>query len=579
LTGLHVLESLTWMRILAKKRPMKEILEPIVRQALKSAFSSGDLQRLPELPPVVFEIPKVAAHGDFSTNVAMTIASVQKRAPREIAGIVVNHISDSAHVLAKTEIAGPGFINFFVDEQKWFEVLKAVHARNGAYGESLVGEGRRVQVEFVSANPTGPLHVGHGRCAAVGDTLAGILRALGFKAQKEYYINDSGRQIATLGKSVFLRYRELCGRVVSFPEDAYQGDYIKDIARRLFSEEKDHLLNLAEDEAIGICATFAANHILAGIKDDLNAFNVNFDRWYSEQSLFETGAVDAAVTDLKARGIIYEKDGALWFKARQYGDEKDRVVVRANGLTTYFASDIAYHKDKLERNFDRIIDIWGADHHGYMPRISAAVEALGHDKRTVGFVLVQLVNLLRGGKPVAMSTRAGEFVTLREVIDEVGKDAARFLFLLRHYDSPLDFDLELAKKQSNENPVYYVQYVHARISNLLRKARERGYVKIFWDESFANIINLPEEIALIKLMARYPEVVALSGRLLEPHRIPFYLRELSGAFHAYYHDRDKHQVVSEDPKLSAARLYLVSAIRIIIRNGLALMGVSAPEKM
>jgi len=558
---------------------MKEILEPIVRQALESAFSSGDLQPEPELPQVLFEIPKVAAHGDFSTNVAMTIASAQKRAPREIARILVSHISDSGHVLAKAEIAGPGFINFFVDERKWFDVLKAVHVQGGAYGTSHVGAGRRVQVEFVSANPTGPLHVGHGRCAAVGDTLAGILNAVGFKTEKEYYINDSGRQIATLGKSVFLRYQELCGQTITFPEDAYQGEYIKDIAQRLFPEEKGHLLNLAEEEAIGICAKFAANDILAGIKDDLNAFNVTFDRWFSEQSLFDTGAVDAAVTDLKARGILYEKDGALWFKTQQYGDEKDRVVVRANGLMTYFASDIAYHQDKLERKFHRIIDIWGADHHGYMPRISSAVEALGHDKQTVGFVLVQLVNLLRGGKPVAMSTRAGEFVTLREVIDEVGKDAARFLFLLRHYDSPLDFDLELARKQSNENPVYYVQYVHARISNILRKAQERGYMEICWDEGFPNLINLPEEIALIKLMERYPEVVAHSARLLEPHRIPFYLRELAGAFHAYYHDRDKHQVVSEDPTLSAARLYLVSAIRIIIRNGLALMGVSAPEKM
>jgi arginyl-tRNA synthetase len=413
----------------------------------------------------------------------------------------------------------------------------------------------------------------------VGDTIAAILKAAGFETEKEYYINDSGRQIATLGKSVFLRYQELLGKTIAFPEDAYQGEYIKAIAKKLFSREKERLMDLSEEEATERCAEFAANDILAEIKDDLDAFNVTFDRWFSEQSLFDSGVVDAAIKDLKEQGILYEKDGALWFRTQQYGDEKDRVVVRANGLTTYFASDIAYHKDKLERKFQRIIDIWGADHHGYIPRISASVEALGHNKKTVGFVLVQLVNLLRDGKPVAMSTRAGEFVTLREVIGEVGKDAARFIFLLRHYDSPLDFDLELAKKQSNENPVYYVQYVHARISNIIRKARERGYTEIRWEKDFPNLVDLPEEIALIKLMTRYPGVVAHSARLLEPHRIPFYLKELAGAFHAYYHDRNTHQVVSEDSRLSAARLYLVSAIRIIIRNGLALMGVSAPERM
>jgi arginyl-tRNA synthetase len=558
---------------------MKEILGPMVQQALKGAFESGDLKPEAELPPVLFEIPKVAAHGDFSTNIAMTMASAQKRAPREIAQIIISHMEDLDSALSKTEIAGPGFINFFIRDSLWFDILKAVHDQGEAYGCSKTGAGQRVQVEFVSANPTGPLHVGHGRCAAVGDTLAAILKAAGFETEKEYYINDSGRQIATLGKSVFLRVQELLGETIAFPEDAYQGKYISDIAKKLLSEEKETLVGLSEKEATKCCAEFAAKEILAEIKEDLKAFNVSFDQWFSEQSLFDTGMVDATITDLKEKDILYEKDGALWFKTQQYGDEKDRVVVRANGLTTYFASDIAYHKNKLERKFHRIIDIWGADHHGYIPRISASVEALGHNKKKVGFVMVQLVNLLRDGKPAAMSTRAGEFVTLREVIDEVGKDAARFIFLLRHYDSPLDFDLELAKKQSNENPVYYVQYVYARISNIIRKAQERGHTETCWEEDFANLVNLPEEVALIKLMARYPAVVAQSARLLEPHRIPFYLKELASAFHAYYHDRNKHQVVSDDVRLSAARLYLVSAIRIIIRNGLALMGVSAPERM
>ncbi len=557
---------------------MKEILEPIVQQALASAVSAGDLQP-GGLSSIILEKPKIASHGDYSTNIAMIMASSQKRPPREIADIIIQHVQDSDHVLLKTEIAGPGFINFFINEATWFDVLKSVHDMAEAFGTSQIGQGKRVQVEFVSANPTGPLHVGHGRCAAVGDTLAAILAAAGYETEKEYYINDSGRQIATLGKSVFFRYRELLGETIAFPTDAYQGDYIKDLAQTLVSREGNRLLDVPEEDAVGVCAKYAADVILTEIREDLEAFNVSFDTWFSEQSLFDSGAVEEALEDLKARGIIFEKDGAMWFRTQDFGDEKDRVVVRANGLTTYFASDIAYHKNKLDRKFDLIIDIWGADHHGYIPRVSASVQALGHDKDQVGFVLVQLVNLLRNGQPVAMSTRAGEFVALREVIDEVGRDAARFLFLLRHYDSPLDFDLDLAKKQSNENPVYYVQYVHARISNILRKARERGYEEIRWQEDFAERINLPEEIGLIKLMERYPDVVAQSARMMEPHRIPFYLKELAGAFHAYYHDRNKHQVVSDDAELSAARLFLVSAIRIIIRNGLALMGVSAPEVM
>jgi len=558
---------------------MKQMIQKTVEQALASAFNAGDL--LPTEPPtsIVVEIPKTASHGDFSTNIAMTMASSQKRAPREIASVLIDHIKDSDGLVSRVEIAGPGFINFFVEQAQWYEVLKSVHSRGRSYGTSQVGQGKYIQIEFVSANPTGPLHVGHGRCAAVGDTLAAVLSASGFKVEKEYYVNDSGRQILTLGSSVLLRYRELLEESVEFPTDAYQGEYIKDLAQSLLASEGKRLLDLPESEAIEACAMFAADEILDGIKKDLDAFNVSFDHWFSEQSLFDTGAVDKAIQDLKNKKIIYEHDGAMWFRTTAFGDEKDRVVVRANGLTTYFASDIAYHKNKLERRFDRIIDIWGADHHGYIPRVSASVQATGHSKDKVGFVLVQLVNLLRDGKPIAMSTRAGEFVTLSEVVKEVGKDAARFLFLLRHYDSPLDFDLELAKRQSNENPVYYVQYVHARISNILRKAQERGYSNICWHDDFCELINLPEEIQLIKLMERYPEVITQSARLLEPHRVPFYLKELAGAFHAYYHDRTKHQVVSDDARLSAARLFLVSAVRIIIRNGLFLMGVSAPASM
>lgn len=558
---------------------MRQAIQDMLHAALSSAVEAGELEA-PTVPPsTVLEIPKVEANGDFSTNLAMTMASMQKRAPRDIAAVLMSHLKDPDGLLAKVDIAGPGFVNFFVQPHRWYDILRAVHAEGRRYGRSRLGEGKRVQVEFVSANPTGPLHVGHGRCAAVGDTLSALLEAVGYDVEREYYVNDSGRQILTLGRSVFLRYLELLGEVVEFPEDGYQGEYIKDLAKDMVSQQGTRLQELPRPEAVDRCARFAAGRILGEIKDDLKSFNVAFDRWFSEQSLFDSGSVDQAIEELKEKGVVYEYDDALWFRTSEYGDEKDRVVVRSNGLTTYFASDIAYHKDKLERGFDRVINIWGADHHGYIPRVRAAVEAMGHEGERLDVVVVQLVNLLRGGKPVAMSTRAGAFVTLRDVVQEVGKDAARFLFLLRHYDNTLDFDLELAKKQSNENPVYYVQYVHARISNILRKAEARGYELTEWRNEYSESINLPEEIGLIKLMERFPEVVMQSASRLEPHRIPFYLKDLAGAFHAYYHDRNKHQVVGDDRQLSMARLFLVSAVRSIIRNGLAFLGVSAPESM
>ncbi len=551
----------------------------MIRRALERTVEAGVLRPFDIPTSIPLESPKIEAHGDYSTNIAMTMAAGQKRPPREIAGAIVSHIEDPEGLLLKAEIAGAGFINFFIRTDRWYQILRSIHEQGDGYGTSRIGQGKRIQVEFVSANPTGPLHVGHGRCAAVGDTISAVLRATGFQVEKEYYINDSGRQIATLGRSVYLRYRQLQGDDVVFPEDAYQGDYIRELAQKFASKEGKGLLDQTEAEAIAKCARFAADEILAGIKDDLAAFNVFFDRWFSEQFLYDSGAVGNGIEELKGRDIVYEQDGALWFRTTAFGDEKDRVVVRANGMTTYFASDIAYHKDKLERDYDRVIDIWGADHHGYIPRVSAAIRALGYDQDKIGFVLVQFVNLLRDGKPVAMSTRSGEFVTLREVVDEVGCDAARFMFLLRHYDSPLDFDLALAKKESNENPVYYVQYVYARISNILRKAVERGYGDLRWEDDYAQSINLPEELQMIKLMGRYPEVVAQSAGLLEPHRIPFYLKELAGAFHAYYHDRERHQVVGDDARLSMARLYLVASLRVVIGNGLRLMGVSAPDMM
>ena len=554
---------------------MKDTIRQLIEAAATRAHDKGFLPSA-DFPEVNVEVPKLEVHGDFSTNFAMLMPALQKMSPRKIAAVIVEHLNDTHKLLNKVDIAGPGFINFYLKPAAWHPVLREIHDSDHRYGASDLGRAKKIQVEFVSSNPTGPLHVGHGRGAAVGDSVANILEYCGYDVQREYYINDSGRQIQTLGRSVFLRYRELMGEAVDFPEECYQGDYIRDIAVRIKDQHGEGLLHKEKFDAVMTCARVAANEILAGIRDDLEVFGVAFDEWFSEQSLYDSGKVDKIITDFRANGNIYEHDGALWFKTSEYGDEKDRVVVRGNGQTTYFASDIAYHKDKYARGLERVIDVWGADHHGYIPRMTAAVEACGHNRRQFHVILVQLVNLLRGGEPVAMSTRAGEFVTLREVIDEVGKDAARFIFLTRHYDSPLDFDLEVAKQQTNENPVYYVQYVHARISSIVRKATEQGIEDIRWEDDAVALLQEPEEIQLIKTLARYPETVAASAENLEPHRVTYYLMSLAAAFHAYY---NKHRVLSDDPVLSRGRLYLVEAVRKVIRNGLGLLGVGAPEKM
>ncbi len=554
---------------------MKETIKNILSASVLRAHKNRELPSA-EVPEIEVEVPKIASHGDFSTNIAMVTASVQKMPPRNIAGIILKHIEDPTHILAKTEIAGPGFINFFIKTGSWHPVLRKIHQEDVGYGASNIGKGKKIQVEFVSSNPTGPLHVGHGRGAAVGDGVANILRCCGYDVQKEYYINDSGRQINTLGQSVYLRYLELLGENIHFPQECYQGDYIRDYAKEIMDREGKTLLDSDEAQSILFCARFAAERIIIEIRKDLFDFGVEFDNWFSEQSLYDSGKVNAVVENFTDKHMIYEKEGALWFKTTDFGDEKDRVVVRKNGQTTYFASDIAYHMDKFARGFDRVIDVWGADHHGYISRVTSAIEASGLSRDRFNVILVQLVNLLREGEPVAMSTRAGEFVTLNEVVKEVGRDAARFIFLTRHYDSPLDFDMELAKKKTNDNPVFYVQYVHARISSILRKGRGKGMSDFGWDEAAAVMLQEPEEIHLIKTMDRYPEVVEDSAKYMEPHRITFYLMELASCFHAYY---NKHRVLSDEPLLSKARLCLVLAVQKVIRNGLALLGVSAPDKM
>jgi len=554
---------------------MKQKIKNMIYNASMDAYEKGDLPSS-DFPEIELEEPKAESHGDFSTNISMVMASVQKMPPRKIAEAIIKNINDPDGIIDRTEIAGPGFINFFLNRYSWHPVLREIHEQDTLYGASDIGKGKKIQVEFVSANPTGPLHVGHGRGAAVGDSVANILLFCGYNVEKEYYINDSGRQISTLGRSVFMRYKELLGTDIQFPDDCYQGDYIRDLAIELKKKKEDELFSLRKEEAISYCARFAADNILSEIKEDLESFGVLFDSWYSEQRLYDSGKVDKILNDFRESKVIFEHEGALWFRTEDFGDEKNRVVVRSNGQTTYFASDIAYHQDKFDRGFERIIDVWGADHHGYIPRVSAAIEALGYGRNKFDVILIQLVNLLRGGEPVAMSTRSGEFVTLKDVINEVGSDAARFIFLTRHYESALDFDLELAKKKTNDNPVYYVQYVHARISSIARKAQESGISDIVWSAAAVSSLAEPEEIQLIKIMSRYPEIVRCSAEYMEPHRITYFLMKLASAFHAYY---NKHRVLTDEAELTLGRLYLVLAIKKIIRNGLSLLGVSAPEKM
>jgi arginyl-tRNA synthetase len=555
---------------------MKHRLLEILRASLDSCVAGGILDA-GGLAFIELEAPREEAHGDYATNVAMILASRAKKSPRKIAESIVEHIKDREGILQKVEIAGPGFINFYVKEDTWARLLEEVERLGDDYGRSEIGRGQKVMVEFVSANPTGPLHVGHARGAVIGDVIANILKASGYSVTREYYVNDVGNQMNNLGRSVYYRYLEIQGKAVDFPAECYQGGYIFDLAREILKKEGDRYLEAAGvEEAIPFFTDYAARSIMKGIQDDLRAFGVVFDIYFSEKDLYKNEEVAKLLDELKRRGLIYEAEDALWFKSTQFGDEKDRVVVRENNTPTYFAADIAYHHNKYVRGFDLVIDVWGADHHGYIPRVYASIEAFGHGRERLKIVLVQLVSLLRHGKPVAMSTRTGEFVTLRAVVDEVGKDAARYNFMMRRSDSHLDFDLDLAKRQSNENPVYYVQYVHARISSILRTALERGFAIPGYREIDPGILTLPEEIALIKGVIRFPEVVEAAARALEPHRLTFYLNDLAGTFHSYY---NKNRVISEDPTLSRARLYLVRCIGQVVRNALTVLGVTAPEKM
>ncbi len=476
----------------------------------------------------------------------------------------------------KIDIAGPGFINFtFSKEYLYSEIKKLIEYKSGFLREDI-GKGRRVQIEFISANPTGPLHLGHGRGGATGEALANLLKAAGYKVEREYYINDAGKQVKLLGLSVFARYQQLLGIEYPFPEEGYKGEYVEEVANEIIKEDGRKFIKTNFEVVSDFFIDYSYKKILFSIKEDLKDFGINFDIWQSERELYEKGDIEKSIEDLKIRGFIYEKDGAIWFRSTAFGDDKDRVIIKQDGEYTYFTSDIAYHRKKIEKRYDELIDIWGADHHGYIPRVKAVIEALGYPKERLKVLLVQMVNLLRGGKPVQMSKRAGEFVTLREVIGEVGADTTKFIFLTRRPDSHLDFDLEVAKAQSSENPVFYVQYANARINSIFTHAKEKSINTDRLYDADLRLLSIYEELRIIRKLLIYPMVFEGAVNTHEPHRITFYLQELSGMFHPYY---NKCRVISDDIELTRAKLALCEAIRIVLQDGLEILGISAPEKM
>jgi arginyl-tRNA synthetase len=554
---------------------MKKGLNEIIMRALARGQEREELAA-GVLPPLILEYPREERHGDYATNIAMAMASRTKKHPRQIAETIVRYIEDEEGIIERVEVAGPGFINFFLKEDYWRHFLREADRTGERYGEGKRGKGKRVLLEFLSANPTGPLHIGHGRIAAFGDALANLLEKVGYQVEREYYVNDMGAQMQLLGRSVYLRYLQEWEKEIEFPPDGYQGKYIREIGRQIRAENGDKYLLLPEGEAIDSIGQKASEIILGWIKDDLKRFRVRFDTWYRETDLYNSGVAPRLLAKLREKGYLYEDEGALWFTSTRFGDEKDRVVVRANNNVTYFASDIAYHKDKYDRGYDLLIDIWGADHHGYIPRMEAAIAALGCDRSNFKVILVQLVNLWRGGKQVSMSTRAGEFIPLQEVMDEVGVDACRYFFMLRRADSPLDFDLELAKKEGTENPVYYVQYVHARIASIFKKAAEKDVEIPDFDDVDIALLRLPEERLLAKRVAVFPELLEGMALALEPHRLTSYLQDVAGLFHGFY---NKHRVISEDKELTNARLLLVKAIQRVVHSALGVLGVVAPLEM
>lgn len=554
---------------------MKERLTDILLSAIDCARRDGALP-CDELSSVVLEKPRDARMGDWACTIALSLAAKLKRSPRDIANIIVANIGTGHDVLEKVEIAGPGYINFTLAKDVWRTVLKEVEEQGADFGRSGTGQGKSVNVEFVSANPTGPMHVGHGRGAAVGDAICRLLEFSGYTVTREFYINDAGRQMNMMGISIYSRYRQLLGDDIPFPEGGYGGDYIRDIAQKAVEEVGDRYRNSSAEESLDFFRDFGYRILLAALKSDLSDFGITFDNWFSERGLYERGEIVKALDKLREKGYTYESEDALWLRSTDFGDDKDRVLRKGDGEYTYLAPDIAYHLNKLECGYDTLVNLWGADHHGYIPRMQAAIQAFGHSRETLKVVLVQMVALLRGGQPVVMSKRAGEFVTLREVMDEVGPDAARFFFLMRRSDSHLDFDLELAKQQNSENPVYYVQYAHARLAGVLRQAAERGITVPRASEADLTLLSLPSEIELLKELDHFPDLVEGSALALEPHRITFYLQGLAGSLHKYYFE---NRIMGDEPELTRSRLVLIKGVKTVLGNGLRLLGVTAPDLM
>lgn len=552
---------------------MKETVIQGIKAALAAAVSAGDLPD-GEYPDVLLEVPPQKEFGDFATNIAMQSARIAHKSPRMIADILLKHLD--APWLEKAEVAGAGFINFFLKHDIIYDTLCHILEQGKQYGQAPLRAEDTVQVEYVSANPTGPLHVGHGRGAAYGSALVNLLRAAGYNVQSEYYINDAGNQMNNLAASVNARYLELFGKKAEIPENGYHGADIIDTARAIIERDGDKYLQMDEKDRLEIFKNRAYEEKLKALKRDLESFNVTFDKWFSERTLHPE-AIKKACETLKGNGNMYEKDGALWLKSTAYGDDKDRVVIRDNGVPTYLAADIAYHKNKYERQFKKLINIWGADHHGYVARVKAAMAALGLDPNQLEILLLQMVSLFRNGELVKMSKRTGQAITLNELIEEVGTDAARYFFIMRSLDTQLDFDLDLAKSHSNENPVYYIQYANARIFSIYKQVAENGDVfDMTWKNTKWDKLKEERELALIKKMAAYPEEIRKAAADRAPHRIAHFVYEMAGLFHAFYNNC---HIIQTDKELEEARLALVTAVQITIANCLAVLGISAPETM
>lgn len=551
-----------------------EQVQQTIKEAIQQAILRAQLTDAEAIPAIHLESPRDKANGDYATNIAMQLTKLAKKPPRAIAEAILENLETAGTVIEKIEIAGPGFINISIRKDYLADVAKAVLAQGDKFGRSNAGENEKIQVEFVSANPTGDLHLGHARGASVGDSLCNVLDFAGYNVSREYYINDAGNQINNLAHSLEARYKQALGLEAEMPEDGYHGQDIIDIAGAMATEHGDALLQKSAEERFTFFRSHGLKVELAKLQQDLADFRVSFDEWYSETSLYENGKIEVALNKLRENGHVYEDEGATWFRSTTFGDDKDRVLIKNDGSFTYLTPDVAYHEDKISRGFDKLINIWGADHHGYIPRMKAAIQALGYDRETLEVNIIQMVQLYKDGEKMKMSKRTGKAVTMRELVEEVGLDAVRYFFAMRSGDSHMDFDLDLAVSQSNENPVYYAQYAHARISSILRSAEEQGFSA---SEEQLTLLQAEREIDVLKKMGDFPQVVADAAKLRSPHRIATYIQELAAAFHSFYNAEKVLDASNED--MTRARLALITAVRTTIANALRLIGVSAPEKM